>query len=249
MAVLYVVGIGPGKREMMTAEAEKALACCSVIAGYTVYVDLIKGWLGEKEYLVTPMRRERERCALASAAGGKDTAMVCSGDSGVYGMAGLILELLPQYPGVKVTVLPGVTAALAGGALLGAPLTHDFAVISLSDCLTPMEKIKARLRAAAEADFVICLYNPSSKRRQGYLGMACAIILESQPPETVCGIVQNIGRIGQSMEILSLEELAGREADMFTTVYIGNTQTRKIGDYMVTPRGYALQESVTSFCR
>ena len=251
MAVLYVVGIGPGKREMMTAEAEKALACCSVIAGYTVYVDLIKGWLGEKEYLVTPMRRERERCAmaLASAAGGKDTAMVCSGDSGVYGMAGLILELLPQYPGVKVTVLPGVTAALAGGALLGAPLTHDFAVISLSDCLTPMEKIKARLRAAAEADFVICLYNPSSKRRQGYLGMACAIILESQPPETVCGIVQNIGRIGQSMEILSLEELAGREADTFTTVYIGNTQTRKIGDYMVTPRGYALQESGTSFCR
>lgn len=241
MAVVYVVGIGPGSREMMTAEAVEALEHCGVIAGYTVYVELVKDWLGEKEYLVTPMRQEKVRCrmALASAAGGKDTAMVCSGDSGVYGMAGLVLELLPQYPGVKVMVLPGVTAALAGGALLGAPLTGDFAVISLSDCLTPMEKIQARLRAAAGADFVICLYNPSSKRRQGYLSMACAIVMESQPPDTVCGIVRNIGRTGQSMEILSLGELAGREVDMFTTVFIGNAQTRWIGDYMVTPRGYS----------
>ena len=240
MAVLYIVGIGPGRREMMTVEAAEVLERCPVIAGYTVYVDLVKDWLGEKEYLVTPMRQERERCvmALASAAAGRDTAMVCSGDSGVYGMAGLILELCPKYPGVKVMVLPGVTAALAGGALLGAPLTNDFALISLSDCLTPMEKIQARIRAAAEADFVICLYNPSSKRRQGYLGMACTIILESQSPETVCGIVRNIGRNGQSMEILSLKELAGREVDMFTTVYIGNAQTQKIGDSMVTPRGY-----------
>ena len=154
----------------MTVEAAEVLERCPVIAGYTAYVDLDKDWLGEKEYLVTPMRQERERCvmALASAAAGRDTAMVCSGDSGVYGMAGLILELCPKYPGVKVMVLPGVTAALAGGALLGAPLTNDFAVISLSDCLTPMEKIQARIRAAAEADFVICLYNPSSRRRKDY---------------------------------------------------------------------------------
>ena len=222
MAVLYIVGIGPGRREMMTVEAAEVLERCPVIAGYTVYVDLVKDWLGEKEYLVTPMRQERERCvmALASAAAGRDTAMVCSGDSGVYGMAGLILELCPKYPGVKVMVLPGVTAALAGGALLGAPLTNDFAVISLSDCLTPMEKIQARIRAAAEADFVICLYNPSSKRRQGYLGMACTIILESQSPETVCGIVRNIGRNGQSMEILSLKELAGREVDKIGRAHV-----------------------------
>lgn len=239
-AVLYIVGIGPGSREMMTVEALEALEHCAVIAGYTVYIDLVKGWLGEKEYLVTPMRQERERCmlALACAAEGKETAMICSGDSGVYGMAGLILELLPQYPNVKIRIIPGVTAALSGGAVLGAPLAHDFAVISLSDCLTPMEKIKKRLRAAAAADFVICLYNPSSKRRQGYLRMACAVMLESLPPQTVCGIVKNIGRNGQSMEILSLEELAGKEVDMFTTVFIGNTQTRQIGNYMVTPRGY-----------
>lgn len=244
MAVLYVVGIGPGSREMITDQVVRVLEHCPVVVGYTVYVDLVKPWLGEdKEYLVTPMRRERERCclALASAAEGKDTAMVCSGDSGVYGMAGLVLELLPQYPGVCVTVFPGVTAALAGGALLGAPLTHDFAVISLSDCLTPLETIKARLRAAAEADFVICLYNPSSKKRKGYLRMACEILLASRSPETVCGTVRNIGRDGQSMEILSLEELAEREADMFTTVFIGNAQTRQIGDYMVTPRGYAAE--------
>lgn len=248
MAVLYIVGIGPGKREIITAEVTAVLERCPVIVGYTVYVDLVKDWLGEKEYLVTPMRRERERCimALASAAAGRETAVLCSGDSGVYGMAGLVLELCPQYPGVKVEVLPGVTAALAGGALLGAPLTHDFAVISLSDCLTPMEKIQARLRAAAAADFVICLYNPSSKRRQGYLNMACKIVLESQPPETVCGIVQNIGRDGQRMEILSLKELAGREADMFTTVFIGNTQTKRIGKYMVTPRGYDLEKQCSN---
>lgn len=245
MAELYVVGIGPGSREMMTLEAVHALEHCPVIAGYTVYIDLIRDWLPEKEWIATPMRREEERCrlALASAAAGNDTAMVCSGDSGVYGMAGLILELLGQYPGVQVTVLPGVTAALAGGALLGAPLTHDFAVISLSDCLTALEKIQARLRAAAEADFAICLYNPSSRKRRGYLQMAAEIVLQYQPPETVCGMVRNIGRTGQRAEILSLDELSRREADMFTTVFIGNSQTRHLGPYMVTPRGYACTDA------
>lgn len=244
MSILSIVGIGPGSREMMTEEAVRTLENCSVIAGYTVYVNLVKDWLSTKEFITTPMKKEAERCrlALSSAASGKETAIVCSGDSGVYGMAGLVLELLPQYPGVKVRIVPGVTAALAGGALLGAPLTHDFAVISLSDCLTPMEKIQTRLRAAAAADFVICLYNPSSRKRKDYLRMACGIIREFQPPDTVCGIVQNIGRDGQTMEILSLEELSRREADMFTTVFIGNTQTRQIGKYMVTPRGYTVED-------
>ena len=198
MAQLYIVGIGPGSREQMTLEALKALERCPVIIGYTVYVDLLREQFPEKEYVTTPMRQETKRCELAleRAAGGQDTAMVCSGDSGVYGMAGLILELLPGYPGVKIRVIPGVTAALSGGAVLGAPLTHDFAVISLSDLLTPMEKIQARLRATASADFAICLYNPSSKKRKDYLRMACEIIGEYQGDETVCGVVTNIGRDG-----------------------------------------------------
>lgn len=242
MADLYVVGIGPGAYEKMTLEAVRALEACQMIAGYTVYVDLVREHFPDKEYCSTPMRQEAERCrmALEQAASGKATAMVCSGDSGVYGMAGLVLELLDQYPGVKVKIIPGVTAALAGGAVLGAPLTHDFAVISLSDLLTPMEKIQARLRAAASADFAVCLYNPSSKKRRGYLKMACEILMEYQSAGTVCGIVSNIGRQGQELEIMTLGELAKREVDMFTTVFIGNSQTRQIGSFMVTPRGYRI---------
>lgn len=238
---LFVVGIGPGAYEMMTAEAVRALESCEVIAGYQVYVDLIRPYFPDKEFFSTPMRQEAERCrkALLLASQGRKVAMVCSGDSGVYGMAGLVLELLPGFCGVKVKVVPGVTAALSGGAALGAPLSHDFAVISLSDLLTPMEKIKERLKAAAWADFVICIYNPSSKKRKGYLKMACEIIMEYRGRDTVCGIAANIGRGGQEIEIVSLAQLAEREGDMFTTVFIGNSQTKNLGGYMVTPRGYS----------
>lgn len=237
---IYVVGIGPGAYEKMTIEAAKVLENSDVIAGYTVYVDLVKDHFGNKEFLTTPMRQEVERCrmALEEAAKGRKVSMVCSGDAGVYGMAGLILELAPEYPEVKVSVIPGVTAACAGAAVLGAPLIHDFAVISLSDLLTPMEVIEKRIRAAAEADFAICIYNPSSKKRGDYLKKACEILLESRSSETVCGIVKSIGRQGEEMEIMSLETLKDTQTDMFTTVFIGNSSTRKIGDYMVTPRGY-----------
>ena len=237
---IYVVGIGPGAYEKMTIEAANVLKNSDVIAGYTVYVDLVKDHFGDKEFLTTPMRQEVERCrmALEEAAKGAVTAMVCSGDAGVYGMAGLILELAPEYPEVKVSIIPGVTAACAGAAVLGAPLIHDFAVISLSDLLTPMEVIEKRVKAAAEADFAICIYNPSSKKRGDYLKKACEILLESRSPETVCGIVKSIGRQGEEMEIMSLETLKDTQTDMFTTVFIGNSSTRKIGDYMVTPRGY-----------
>ena len=153
-------------------------------------------------------------------------------------MAGLILELLPEFPEVSVEVVPGVTAALSGGALLGAPLTHDFAVISLSDLLTPMETIEKRLRFAAQGDFSICIYNPSSKKRAGYLKWACGILMEYQSPETVCGMVRQIGREGQAVEIMTLKELQDAEADMFTTVFVGNSATRQVMGYMVTPRGY-----------
>lgn len=240
MAELKIVGIGPGAYEKMTIEAVRALESCQVIAGYTVYVELVQKHFPGKEYLATPMRQEKERCrmALEQAMAGKDTAMVCSGDGGVYGMAGLVLELLPQYPKVTIAIIPGVTAALAGGAMLGAPLTHDFAVISLSDLLTPVEKIRARLRAAGWADFAVCIYNPSSKKRKGYLKAACAILMEYRAEDTVCGIAANIGREGQRIEVLSLKELSERDTDMFTTVFIGNSQTKQIGPYMVTPRGY-----------
>lgn len=240
MKQLYVVGIGPGSPGKMTFEADEILHGCEVIAGYKTYIDLVREQYPDKEYIVNGMRRERERCELAleAAAAGKTTAMICSGDAGVYGMAGIILELGERYADVDISIVPGVTAALSGGAVLGAPLGHDFAVISLSDLLTPWDLIEKRLCAAAEADFAICIYNPASHNRRDHLKRACSVILRSRSGDTVCGYVKNIGRIGESARIVTLAELADMELDMFTTVFIGNTHTRRIGDWMVTPRGY-----------
>ena len=237
---LYVVGMGPGEKEQMTGQALEVMEQCQVIAGYTVYVDLVRGLFPQKEFLTTAMTREEERCrkAFECCMEGKNTAMICSGDAGVYGMAGLILELAKQYPGVSVRTVPGITAACAGAAVLGAPLMHDFAVISLSDRLTPLEVIWNRVEAAAQADFVICLYNPASKGRPDYFRQACSRILKYRAGHTVCGLAVNIGREGEGTEVLTLEELKERRVDMFTTVYIGNSHTRQIGPYMVTPRGY-----------
>ncbi|WP_099467970.1 precorrin-3B C(17)-methyltransferase [Konateibacter massiliensis] len=240
MNKLYVVGIGPGNYEQMTIEAAQVLKDCDVIVGYTVYVDLVKEHFSDKEFLTTPMTKETERCELAfeQASSGKTTAMICSGDAGVYGMSGLILEIGQRYPNVEVSIVGGVTAALSGACVLGAPLIHDFAVISLSDLLTPMEKIEKRLECAAQADFVICLYNPSSKKRHDYLKRACDIVLKHADSNTVCGYVKNIGREGEASVILTLGELRECEVDMFTTVFIGNSQTKEVGGKMVTPRGY-----------
>ena len=237
---LYVVGMGPGEKKQMTGQALEVMEQCQVIAGYTVYVDLVRGLFPHKEFLTTAMTREEERCrkAFDCCMEGKNTAMICSGDAGVYGMAGLILELAEQYPGVSVRTVPGITAACAGAAVLGAPLMHDFAVISLSDRLTPLEVIWNRVEAAAQADFVICLYNPASRGRPDYFRQACSRILKYRPGHTVCGLAVNIGREGGGMEGLALEDLKERRVDMFTTVYIGNSHTRQIGPYMVTPRGY-----------
>ena len=236
---LYVVGIGPGAADLMTLRAYRTLESCDVIAGYGVYVDLIRPMMPDKEYLVTPMRREAERCRMAidCAMTGKNVAMISSGDAGVYGMAGLILELA-EGKGLDIEIIAGVTAALSGGAVLGAPLTHDFAVISLSDLLTPWDKIETRLDCAARADLCMAIYNPSSHRRADYLHRACEIILRHASPETVCGIVRNIGREGEEMQVMTLKELSETTVDMFTTVFIGNCQTRVIEGKMVTPRGY-----------
>ncbi len=240
MNKIYVVGIGPGEYEQMTIKAANILKSCDVIVGYTVYVDLVKEHFSDKEFLTTPMRKETQRCELAfeEARKGKTVAMICSGDAGVYGMAGLMLEIGVNYPEISVEVIPGVTAATGGAAVLGAPLIHDFALISLSDLLTPWKKIEKRLLAASEADFVVCLYNPSSKKRHDYLKRACDLMLRYKRPETVCGTVRSIGREGQEMEVLTLAELAEKEVDMFTTVFIGNSQTKNIDGKMVTPRGY-----------
>lgn len=240
MHKLYVVGIGPGSFEAMTVRAQKALETCDVIVGYTVYIDLVKSHFPSKKMLTTPMRQEVERCELAfrEAAAGQTVAMICSGDAGVYGMSGVIEELAVKYPNVSVEMIPGVSAVLSGAAILGAPLMHDFAVISLSDLLTPWEKIEKRLLCAAEADFVICLYNPSSHNRHDYLQKACDLVLQHADPKTVCGVAKNIGREGESTQVLTLSELRETEVDMFCTVFIGNSQTKNIGGKMVTPRGY-----------
>ena len=237
---VYVIGMGPGAYEQMTVAAVEALKGCDVIVGYTVYVDLMKKYFPEKEFMTTPMRKELERCRLAfeEAKKGRVTAMVCSGDSGIYGMAGLMYEIGEEYPEVEIEVLPGVTAAMGGAAVLGAPLGHDCCLISLSDLLTPWEKIEARLLGASQADFVICLYNPSSKKRHDYLQKACDLMMQYKSLETVCGTVCNIGREGEEYHVMTLKELRDTKVDMFTTVFIGNSQTKEINGKMVTPRGY-----------
>ena len=236
------MGIGPGEYEQMTIKAVKALEDCDVIIGYTVYVDLVKEHFPGKEFLTTPMKREVERCELAfeKAAEGRTTAMICSGDAGVYGMSGLMLEIGQRYPQVEVEMICGVTAAIGGASVLGAPLIHDFAVISLSDLLTPWEKIEQRLLAAAQADFVVCLYNPSSKKRHDYLQKACDLMMKYKSEDTVCGTVVNIGRDGEEGTLYTLKELRDIQVDMFTTVFVGNSQTRVVNGKMVTPRGYRI---------
>lgn len=240
---LYVVGIGPGNYEEMTIKAVNVLTESKVIVGYTVYAELMKEHFPNKQWITTPMRREKERCkmALESAECGNITSVICSGDAGVYGMAGLVIELSEDYKNVDVEVIAGVTAASSGAAILGAPLMHDFCCISLSDRLTPWEKIDNRLKAAAEGDFVICLYNPSSKTRPDYLKRACNILLNILTAETVCGVVKNIGRNGQMSKVMTLSELVDYDADMFTTVFIGNKTTTADGMIMLTKRGYKIQ--------
>lgn len=241
MNTLFVVGIGPGGPEFLTGEAREVLSRAQVLCGYTVYVDLVAPLFPGKETYTSPMTKELERCrwALETAQSGRDVAFVCSGDAGVYGMAGLLLQLAPQFPAVEIRVVAGVTAALSGGAVLGAPLGHDFCVISLSDLLTPWEVIENRLRCAARGDFCLCLYNPSSRKRAGYLQKACDILLEEgRSPQTVCGWVKNIGREGQESRVLSLLDLRGEQLDMFTTVFVGSSATQEVNGRMVTPRGY-----------
>jgi precorrin-3B C17-methyltransferase len=245
MGKITVVGLGPGAGEDLTSRARRAIEEADLVVGYTAYIDLIRDQFPDKEMVSTGMRKEVDRCRMAAvaAAEGRRVAMVCSGDAGVYGMAALVYEVAGEFPPVEIQVVPGITAACGGAAVLGAPLTHDFVVISLSDLLTPWEKIARRLALAAEADFVICLYNPRSRSREDHLRRACDILLEHKAADTVCGFVQNIGRPGERGVLLPLRELRDNtEVDMFTTVFIGNSQTVVLNGRMVTPRGYLQRE-------
>ena len=172
---------------------------------------------------------------------GKTVSLVCSGDAGIYGLASLMYEIGQEYDNVELSVIPGITAANSGAAVLGAPLNHDFCTISLSDLLTPWEKIEKRLVAAAEGDFVIALYNPSSHKRKDYLMRACDILLRAIAPDRACGYVENIGREGTSYTVCTLGELRSAQVNMFTTVFIGNEGTQIIDGKLVTRRGYQIE--------
>lgn len=247
---IYIIGMGPGKEEMMTGEAIQALENSDVIIGYTVYVKLLGERFEGKEMLTTPMRQETERCRLCfeEAAKGKQVALICSGDAGIYGLASLMYEMGKDYPETELIVIPGITAANSGAAVLGAPLNHDFCVISLSDLLTPWEKIEKRLMAAAEGDFAIAIYNPSSHKRKDYLMRACDILLRVIEEERPCGFVENIGREGTRAVTCTLRELRETQVNMFTTVFIGNSGSELVNGKLITKRGYQLERN-TDICR
>lgn len=237
---IYVVGIGPGNADDMTVRARRVLESCDIIAGYKTYIDLVRNDFSDKEFYENGMRGEIERCekCVEFALEGKRVALICSGDSGVYGMASPLLEIAELKSFKDVEIVPGVTAALSGSAVLGAPLSHDFCVISLSDLLTPWEVIGKRLIKAAEGDFCMAIYNPSSKKRSDYLKKACEILLTVLSPYTSCGYVRNIGRDGMEKKLCTLSELSDENVDMFTTVFIGNSKTKITDGMLVTPRGY-----------
>ena len=237
---IYVVGFGPGGEDQITPRALEALRKSDVIAGYNLYIDLIKDIVKDKKLIQTPMKKEVERYQMAidEALKGQTVAMISSGDAGVYGMAGVMHELCENHPEVEIEVVPGITAACSGAAVLGAPLIHDFAVISLSDLMTPWEKIEKRVELAAEADMVICLYNPSSIKRADYLQKACDLMMKHKAADTKCGYVRNIGRDEEEYTLCTLGELRDAKVDMFTTVIVGNETTRVINGKLVTPRGY-----------
>ena len=240
---IYVVGLGPGGLNEMTFRAKKVLDSTDVIVGYKVYVDLIKADFPGKKFISTGMRGEVERCkqALQEALKNQVVAVISSGDAGVYGMAGIMCQVAAEHPELDIEVVPGITAACSGAAVLGAPLISDFCLISLSDLLTPWEKIARRLECAAQGDFGICLYNPASSKRPDYLARACDLILKYQPASTPAGIVRNIGREGQFFKLTTLGNLGTEKVDMFSTVIIGNSQTRVINGRLVTSRGYRLE--------
>jgi len=240
---LFVVGFGPGSKEDMTLRAVNAIECADTIIGYTTYTDLLKEYFPNKEYKATGMMKEVERCrkAIEEADKGKIVAMVSSGDSGIYGMAGIIYQMADEMgSSVEIETVPGVTAASSAASILGAPLMHDLAIISLSDLMTPLELIMKRIDRASDGDMIIALYNPKSKKRTDHLQKAVEIICRYRSPETPVGIVRNAGRKDESKIITELGVLDYDKIDMFCIVIIGNSQTYVSNGRMITPRGYRI---------
>ncbi|MCF8010827.1 MAG: precorrin-3B C(17)-methyltransferase [Clostridiales bacterium] len=233
-----VVGLGPGDRECMTPQAVQAVKECDAVTGYETYLELISDLTGDKEIVSSGMRKEvdRARQALEIAEQDKTVAVVSSGDPGVYGMAGIILEVVSGK--VPVEIVPGVTAASAAAASIGAPIVNDFASISLSDILTPWKQMVERIEAAALGNFVIVLYNPRSKGRPDNIKTAREVILWHRTPDTPVGIVRKANRGEEEKTITTLQDMLKSEIDMLTTVIIGNSETTVKNGCIVTPRGY-----------
>ena len=245
---ITVIGIGPGSMEDMTPRAKKAIESADVIVGYNTYIKLIDALLGDRKVIGTAMMQEIDRCkmALEEAQKGAEVVVISSGDSGVYGMAGLVLELILELPKTERPtfggVIAGVSAVNAAASVLGAPLMHDFAVISLSDLLTPWEKIKKRAEMASEGDFVIALYNPKSKKRAENIAEIQNILLKHKSSETPVGIVTGASREGEEKILSTLKDFTEEEINMFSLVIIGNSETYVKDGWMITPRGYAKKE-------
>jgi precorrin-3B C17-methyltransferase len=243
MSWIKAVGIGPGDNDLMTQKARNVLKECDVVVGYTPYIDIIKPLVEGKEVISTGMRREVERCeeALTLVREGKRVCVVSSGDPGIYGMAGLLFELsVKNHDELSIEVIPGISAVNAAASLLGAPLMHDFAVISLSDHLTPWEVIEKRLELAAQGDFVIALYNPKSRERIEHFDRAVEIMLRHKNPTTPVGIVKNAARVGEHITVTNLSRVIEEDVDMTTIVIVGNKNTFEEKGRMITPRGYIL---------
>lgn len=254
------MSLGPGFPSDITPRAFQALEEARVVVGYKFYIDLLKPILKDQEVVATGMRGEVERgnLAIARAMAGQQVAIVSGGDAGIYGMAGLVLEicqarnLRPGPPGAgpeadfELEIIPGVPALAAGAALLGAPLMHDFAAISLSDLLTPWKTIQRRLESAAQGDFVIVLYNPRSQKRHWQLSRGRELLLKSRSPQTPVGIVRRARRQGQEMVITTLGNLLDHPIDMQTIIIVGNSTTYVFGPYMITPRGYEAKYDVAA---
>ncbi len=239
---IYAVGIGPGDMDHLTPKAKDIILDSDVIVGYTTYIELISHLIKDKEVINTGMKGEIARCEMAflEAKKGKKVAVVSSGDAGIYGMASLLFEMREKFLDIEVEVVPGITAANAAASILGSPLSNDFAVISLSDLLTPWEVIEKRLKAVSLADMVVCLYNPESHKRSDYLEKASTISLKYKSEDTCCGYVRNALRDECDYKLCTLKELLHAKVDMFTTVIIGNSKTKIIDGKLVTLRGYEI---------
>lgn len=245
MPTIKVIGMGPGNMEEMTPRARAAIEAADLVVGYNTYIDLIQDHFPGKTFIRSGMTREVERCRLVleKAEEGHQVALISSGDSGIYGMAGIMLEVAGQAGSqVPVEIIPGITAAGAAASVLGAPLMHDFAVISLSDLLTPLDLIYHRVEQAAKGDFILCLYNPKSKKRTQAIRRVQEIVLAHQRGDTPVGVVRNVSRENESCRITDLTHMLEVDMDMFSLVIIGNAATYVKDGKMITPRGYTLEE-------